>query len=68
MEKIDTDYQQRNSKIEAKFFKPFNHDATPPNSIKWLASFRIYEVNKGNDFTIAKSQNHCLNCFFLNIS
>ena len=29
MEKIDTDYKQRISKISAKFFKPFNRDAAP---------------------------------------
>ena len=26
MEKIDTDYKQRNWKIKAKLFKPFNRD------------------------------------------
>ena len=29
MEKIDTDYKQRNWKIEAKFFKSFNGEVTP---------------------------------------
>ena len=27
MEKINTDYKQRNRKMQAKLFKPFNRDA-----------------------------------------
>ena len=32
MEKIDTDYKERISKIEAKLFKPFNRDVAPLSS------------------------------------
>ena len=31
MEKIDTDYKQRNLKSLAKLFKPFNRDWAPLN-------------------------------------
>ena len=33
MEKINTDYQQRNCNMQAKFFKPFNRDAAPLKKI-----------------------------------
>ena len=36
MEKIDTDYKQRNLKSLAKLFKPFNRDWAPLSSV-WLA-------------------------------
>ena len=42
MEKIDTDYKQRNLKSLAKLFKPFNRDWAPLNHADRLCAAQLY--------------------------
>ena len=39
MEKIDTDYKQRNLKSLAKLFKPFNRDWAPLMILRFFLGF-----------------------------